>query len=467
MFTRHGSLLIIALCRLRTLGDLREVFQKLDHDRRAIGPESFQPTQSHSESCKCTHCSAFSCTLDRIIQSFTLHLYQLYEKLDQIDLVHAEKSLLRVSRRIEAFFEITRSYTSQDDHKLGDINTVYHNVIRKLLIISDEEQDHAEVGRLRQILAKHDLQVASQLVLSLNNTSIRMRSTLNMLELPLGVQKVFKVDTTNELYPALHIVLNYRIPLSARQLQYISPHNLQAKDHLDRNAVHVAAASSHTEFLRGVRLTPELLGDRDIFGNTPLMVSVYHGDYVSFEILWNIGVGRELRDAQSRSIMVIACFVGSREIVKFLLLRGISPHDDGMIDSSRGALYVVAARNHVELCKVLLEHNRTQDQLTPHEMNEAVQVARKNQHTEILELLRGSTTHTENTFQRFPDGTQSGQWSERRQTFPVPGYHGIPQSQCLPPPTVISTSVPAPVYQATNEDLFTLFPQGDWAGPEN
>ena len=61
--------------------------------------------------------------------------------------------------------------------------------------------------------------------------------------------------------------------------------NLRVKNPLNWNAVHVAAASSHTEFLRGVSLTRELLEDRDIFGNTPLIVAVYHSDYNSFQIL--------------------------------------------------------------------------------------------------------------------------------------------------------------------------------------
>jgi Ankyrin repeats (3 copies) len=370
-----------------------------------------------------------------------------------------------VLHTIEAFFEVTRSYVSQDDSKLlSGIDTVYQSVIRSLLKISVEDEDHAEAGRLRQILAEPDPKVAKQLAKSLGDTAMRMRSTLDMLELPSEVQKVFKIGRATELYPPLHIALNYRIKFSAYELQQVPLESLRAKDPLLRNAVHVAAASSHTEFLRGVCLTPELLKDRDIFNNTPLMVAAYHGDYNSFRILWDTGVGHDLRDAYSRSIMFIACFVGSREIVEFLLLRGISQHDRGTFGNHH-ALYVVAARNHSEICKLLLEHDRTQGLFTPSETNEAVKVALENGHTKIFELLHGSTTHTTNPIQRLPDATQPCQSSEieQKQTSFLPGYPSNPQTQCPPPPTITSAPVPTPGYSSDTIDTPNFLP-GDWGG---
>jgi hypothetical protein len=374
-------------------------------------------------------------------------LSKLQEILGPLDLYRAENSLLRVSRTIETFLEATRSYITQDDKRLGDINAIYHDVSGRLLKISIEQGDHAEAGRLRQILAKHDPEVASQLVdlLSLSDTSKRMRSTFDMLKLPPVVRQAFDIFTTDELCPPLHIALNYRIVLSTNQLQAIPDQFLQATDLLLRNAVHIAAATSQAEFLHGIRrrLTEQLLKARDIFGNTPLMVAAYHGDYNSFQILWDTDVGHEIRDFQSRSIMAIACFGGSREIVEFLMLRNVSPYDRGVY-YGHGALCMAAARNHFELCKILLEHNRTPGEFTQLEKNEAIRVAEENHHTEILLLLHRSTTHAANLFQYSPGSTQPDHSSEiePRQASSVPGHLDGLQRQCPQWPTVSPTVVP-------------------------
>jgi Ankyrin repeats (3 copies) len=376
-------------------------------------------------------------------------LSELQAILGPLDLHHAENSLLRVSKTIETFLEATRSYITQDDERLGEINAIYHDVSGRLLKISIEQGDPAEAGRLRQILAKHDPEVASQLVdlLSLSDISKRMRSTFDMLELPPMVQRAFDIFTADELCPPLHIALNYRIMLSTNQLQAIPNQSLQATDLLRRNAVHIAAATSQTEFLRGIRLrlTDELLEARDTFGNTPLMVAAYHGDCDSFQILWGTGVGHEIRDLRSRSIMAIACFGGSREIVEFLMLQNISPYDHSVYDG-HGALYVAAARNHLELCKILLEYNQTRGEFTQLEKNEAIRVAEESHHTEILRLLHRFTTHAANFFQYLPDSTQPGHSSEieQGQASSIPEHLGGLQPQCLPWSTVSPTVVPTP-----------------------
>jgi len=410
---------------------------------------------------------ALSCTLRFCIQLFTLHLSELQAILDLLDLHHAETSLLRVSTIIETFLEATRSYLPQDDKRLGDINAIYNNVGGRLLTISIEQGNPAEARRLCQILAKHDLEVASQLVdpLSLSDTSKRMRSTFDMLKLPPVVQQAFNIFTTDELCPPLHIALNYRC--STNQPQVIPDQSLQATDHLLRNAVHLAAATSQTEFLRGIRLTPELLEARDIFGNTPLMVAAYHGDYNSFQILWDMGMGHEHhehRDSQSRSIMAIACFGGSREIVEFLILRDVSPYDRDVIDG-HGALYLAAARNHFELCKVLLEYNGKPGEFTLLEKNEAVRVAKENRHTEILHLLLGSATHAANPTQFPLNATRPGHSSEiePRQAPSFPEHPGSPQPQCPPWPTTGSTAVPTPGYTWDDEEFENLI-QDRWRG---
>lgn len=387
--------------------------------------------------------------------------------LGPLDLHRAENSLLRVARTIETFLEATRSYITPDDKRLGDINAIYHAVSGRLLKISIEQGDHAEAGRLRQVLAKHDPEVASQLVdlLSLGDTSKRMRSTFDMLKLPPVVRQAFGIPTTDELYPPLHIALDYRIALSTNQLQAIPDQSLLATDSLGRNAVHIAAATSQTEFLRGIRLrlTDELLKAQDIFGNTPLMVAAYHGDYNSFQILWGMGVGHEIRDFQSRSVMAIACFGGSREIVEFLILRNVSPYDRGVYDG-HGALYVAAARNHFELCKILLEYNRTPGEFTQREKSEAIRVAKENHHTKILLLLHGVTTHAANLIQYPPDSTQPGHPPEIEpgQASFVPGHPDGLQPQCPPWPTVTSTVVPTP--SPTWNEGFDNLMQDEWGG---
>jgi ankyrin repeat protein len=396
-------------------------------------------------------------------------LSKLQAILGPLDLHRAENSLLRVSRTIETFLEATRSYIKQDDKRLDDINTIYHNVSGRLLKISIERGDHAEAGRLRRILAKHDPEVASQLadLLSLSHTSKRMRSTFDMLKLPPVVRQAFNIFTTDELCPPLHIALNYRIVLSTNQLQAMPDQCLQATDLLLRNAVHIAAATSQAEFLRGIRLrlAEQLLTARDIFGNTPLMVAAYHGDYNSFQILWDTGVGHEIRDFQSRSIMAIACFGGSREIIEFLMLRNVSPYDRGVYDG-RGALYVAAARNHLDLCKILLEYNRTPGEFTQLEKNEAIRVAEENNRTEILLLLHRFTTHTANLFQYSPDSTQPGHSSEvgLRQAPSVPENLDSLQPQCPPLSTVSPTVVPTPDH-IWNGGFGNLM-QGEWGGQE-
>lgn len=443
------------------------MFQKFLDYRRAIGPESVLRTQSHSESCRCSHCSALNDTLTFSIECFTLRLSELQAVLGPLDLRRAENSLLRVSKTIETFLEATRSYITQDDKRLGEINAIYHDVSGRLLKISIEQGDHAEAGRLRQILAKHDPEVASQLMdlLSLSDISKRMRSTFDMLELPPVVQQEFDIFTTDELCPPLHIALDYRIALSTNQLQAIPDLSLQATDPLLRNAVHIAAATSQTEFLRGIRrrLTGELLKAQDIFGNTPLMVAAYHGDYNSFRILWGTGVGHEIRDFQSRSVMAIACFGGSREIVEFLMLGNVSPYDRGVYDG-HGALYVAAARNHVELCKILLEYNRTPGEFTQLEKKEAIRVSKENHHTEILLLLHAVATHAANPIQYSPDSTQPGHSSEIElgQASSVPDHPDGLQPQCPPWPPVSSTVVPTPGH--TWNGGFDNSMQDEWGG---
>jgi hypothetical protein len=334
----------------------------------------------------------------------------------------------------------------------------------RLLKISVEQGDHAEAGRLRQILAKHDLDVALQLadMLSLSDTSKRMRSTFDMLGLPPVVQRTFGSLIIGELCPPLHIALNYPVALSANQLQAIPDQSLQAIDPLHRNAVHVAAAASQTEFLCGIRfrLTVELLEARDIFGNTPLMVAAYHGDFSSFKILWAMGVGHDSRDSQSRSIMAVACFGGSREIVEFLMLENVSPYDPNVYDG-HGALYVAAARNHLEICKILLEYNRIPGEFTQREKDEAIQAAEENRHIEILRLLQRFTAQAANLIQYSPNSTQPGHSSEtgRRQASSVPKQPDGLQPQCSPLPTD-STVVPTPDHTWDSE--FDNLMQDGW-----
>src|SRR5690242_5589111 len=93
------------LDRLRHLSNVLELIEGIDDDRQTLGPRSVLATQSHSEDCRCYHCSCLRSTLNRAFQEFSQHLSQLYAKLDTLDLRDANISLRRALRLIEAFRE--------------------------------------------------------------------------------------------------------------------------------------------------------------------------------------------------------------------------------------------------------------------------------------------------------------------------------------------------------------------------
>src|SRR5437016_13403384 len=93
------------LDRLRHLSNVLELIEGIDDDRQTLGPRSIHATQSHSEDCRCYHCSCLRSTLNCAFQEFSLHLSQLYATLDTLDLCDASRSLGRVLRLIEAFRE--------------------------------------------------------------------------------------------------------------------------------------------------------------------------------------------------------------------------------------------------------------------------------------------------------------------------------------------------------------------------
>lgn len=400
--------------RLRHLSNVLELIEGIDDDKQTLGPHFVHATQSYSEECRCYHCSCLRSTFSCACQEFILYLSQLYAKLDTLDLREADRSLVRVSRLIEAFRETAGNHILEDDDRLKEINNIRHGVTHKLLLIALKEEDHAEAGRLRRILAKHDLRMAASLSDSLSETSRRMKSTFDMLRLPPVVRQAFNISTATDLYPPLHLGLKYRITATICKLRDTKPELLWKKDLFERNAIHVAAAKSNAKFLAKIDLSNQnkalLLKDQDCFGDTPLMLAAYHGDVNTFQALWDTGVGRDLRDGCGRSIMVIACFAGSLQIVKFLLGRRVSQHDHNVF-GRQGALYVAAARNNFEICKMLLEHNFSGGQFTPLEMKDAVRVAAENGHTRVFKLLCGSNTPTSHTTQRSSDATQKVRFS--------------------------------------------------------
>ena len=435
------------LDRLRHLSNVLELVEGIDDDRQTLGPSAVHATQSHSEDCRCYHCSSLCSTLNYAFQEFAQHLSQLYAKLDTLDLRDADRSLVRVLRLIEAFRETAGNHIPQDDDSLKEINNIHHSVTHKLLLIALKEEDHAEAGRLRRILAKHDPRMASSLSASLSETSKRMRSTFDTLRLPSMVRQAFNISTAIDLYPPLHLALKYRMTAAICKLGDTELESLWEKDPFKRNAIHVAAAKSNAKFLAKIDLSnqdkAQLLKDQDVFGDTPLMLAAYHGDVNTFQALWDTGVGLDLRDGRGRSIMVIACFAGSLEIVKFLLGRRVSQHDHNVF-SRQGPLYVAAARNKFEICKILLEHNFSGGQFTPLEMKEAVHVATENGNTRIVKLLCGSNTHTSHTTQRSSDATQPVQFSASNggeiSTFQEQSFN--PQNQCPVPPPGPYVSIP-------------------------
>ena len=155
--------------------------------------------------------------------------------------------------------------------------------------------------------------------------------------------------------------------------------------------------------------------------------------------------------------MVIACFAGSFEIVKFLLGRGVSRHDHNGF-RRQGPLYVAAARNKFEICKMLLEHNFSGGQFTHLEMEDAVHVALENGNTKIFELLSGSNTHASHTIQRSSDAMQPVQFSAPNggQTSTVQGQSFNSQTQCPAPLPGPFPSIPNLVLDNSNFSHFPL-----------
>lgn len=447
--------------RLRHLSNVLELIESIDDDRQTLGPSAIHATQSHSEDCRCSHCSSLHSTLNCAFQEFALHLSQLHAILDTLDLRDADRSLVRVLRLIEAFRETAGNHIPQDDDSLKKINNIHHGVTHKLFLIALKEEDHAEAGRLRRILAKHDPQMASSLSASLSETSRRMRSTFEMLGLPSTARQAFNISTATDLYPPLHLALKYRITAAICKLGDTKLESLWKKDPFKRNAIHVAAAKSNAKFLAKIDLSNQekvqLLKDQDVFGDTPLMLAAYHGDVNTFQALWDTGVGLDLRDGCGRSIMVIACFAGSLEIVKFLLGRRVSQHDHNVF-RRQGPLYVAAARNNFEICKMLLEHNFSGGQFTPLEMEDAIHVAAESGNTRIVKLLCGSNTHTSRTTQHSFDATQPVQFSGlnggRISTFQEQSLNS--QNQC--PAPLPGPYVSIPNFLLGNSNL-SNFPQ--------
>src|SRR6202044_2449390 len=99
----------------------------------------------------------------------------------------------------------------------------------------------------------------------------------------------------------------------------------------------------------GLQFAPDAINDRDAFQCTPLFLAACNGDIESFAHLVERGADTEARTSGGRDALAAACSAGNREIVQYLLQKGIDPNNNPPVASS--PLLEAVSHGHSEICK--------------------------------------------------------------------------------------------------------------------
>lgn len=125
----------------------------------------------------------------------------------------------------------------------------------------------------------------------------------------------------------------------------------------------------------------------DEMGRTPLMLAAFngHADVVAF--LLDEGADVEKTNTEGRPPLIFAASGSNPETVELLLERGADPDvTDDVQEWS--ALMFAAAEGQADVTRILLEHD-ADPSLEDEDGETALDFARDNGHTEIVQLLEG------------------------------------------------------------------------------
>lgn len=148
-----------------------------------------------------------------------------------------------------------------------------------------------------------------------------------------------------------------------------------------------ASLNGQTDVVRRAADEGVNVDQSDEMGRTPLMLAAFNGHTDVARFLLDEGADVENKNSEGRSPLIFAASGSNPETVDLLLKRGANPDVKDDVQEWT-ALMFAAAEGQVDVVRTLLEHG-ADPSLEDEDGETALDFARDNGHTEVVQLLEG------------------------------------------------------------------------------